>query len=539
MSSSHQSIELKQFLDALPIGVAVVDAQENVFYINQKAQQLLGKDIVAEMLTDTNQEIYPVYVAGTHRRYPSENQPSIRALRGESTHVDDMEIHQPNAVIPIEVWATPMTDNLQQVTHAVIVLQDITERRRLEANRQQDIAELSLLNKQLEQYSQTLEQKVIERTEELEKKTAEAILANQAKSQFIAAASHDLRQPMQALSLFIEALNYQVTEPQARYLIEKAKQSVEMMSSLFDSLLDISRLEAGAIQPELKNFALQTLLQYLYHEFLPQANTRNLDFQVMPCTIYIHSDPLLLERILRNLLANSFKFTTQGQITVGYTVRKEAVDIFVKDTGIGIPTALQQTIFQEFYQIKSNVSREKGLGLGLSIVKRLSELLRHPLRLESVEGDGTTFTLTVPLGYCHETLRTETVLAPEITITSARVLVIDDDALVRKALEKLMIHWGYEVMTARSGEDALLQLQQTQYLPDIIVSDFHLQTEQTGLDAIREIQKQLQRPIPSVLITGDTTSESFEQLQSCGYKWLRKPISPASLRKIMSYHLRK
>lgn len=539
MSSNNQSIELKQFLDALPIGVAVVDAQENVFYINQKAQQLLGKDIVAEMVVDKNQEIYPVYVAGTHRRYPSENQPSIRALRGESTHVDDMEIHQPNAVIPIEVWATPITDSQQQVTHAVIVLQDITERRYLEANRQQYTAELSLLNKQLEQYSQTLEQKVIERTEELEKKTAEAVLANQAKSQFIAAASHDLRQPMQALSLFIEALNYQVAEPQARYLIEKAKQSIEMMSSLFDSLLDISRLEAGVVQPELKNFALQTLLQYLYHEFLPQTNTHNLNFKVASCAIYVYSDPLLLERIIRNLLANSFKFTTHGQIEVGYTIRKEAVDIFVKDTGIGIPPALQQTIFQEFYQIKSNQSREKGLGLGLSIVKRLSELLRHPLRLESVEGGGTTVTLTVPLGYCHETLQVETLIVPEIAETSARVLVIDDDTLVRKALEKMMLHWGYEVVSARSGADALLQLQQTQYLPDIIVSDYHLQTEQTGLDVIREIQKQLQRQIPSVLITGDTTSESFEQLQNCGYKWLRKPVSPASLRKIISYYLRK
>jgi PAS domain S-box-containing protein len=539
MTSDNQPIELKQFLDALPIGVAVVDAQENVSYINQKAQQLLGKDIVAEMVTDNDLEIYPVYVAGTRRRYPSENQPSIRALRGESTHVDDMEIHQPNVIIPIEVWASPIIDNKQRVTHAVIVLQDITERRRLEANRQQYTAELSLLNKQLEHYSQTLEQKVIERTEELEKKTAEAIHANHAKSQFIAAASHDLRQPMQALSLFIEALNGQVTEPQARYLIEKAKQSVEMLSSLFDSLLDISRLEAGVVQPEPKNFALQTLLQYLYHEFLPQANNRNLEFQVANCTVHVRSDPLLLERILRNLLANSFKFTQRGRIEVGYTLHREVVNIFVKDTGIGIPAALQHAIFQEFYQIKSTSSSEKGLGLGLSIVKRLSELLRHPLRLESAEGRGTTFTLTVPLGYCHEILRTEPATISEIETTTARVLVIDDDALVRKALKKIMIHWGYEVVSAHSGEEALQQLQQLQFIPDIIVSDYHLRTEETGLDVIRTIQAQLQRQIPSILITGDATSESFQQLQNCGYKWLRKPVSPASLRKIITYYLRK
>lgn len=539
MTSDNHAIELKQFLDVLPIGVAVVDAQENVFYINQKAQQLLGKDIIAEIVTDRNQEIYPVYVTGTRRRYPSENQPSIRALRGESAHVDDMEIHQPDAIIPIEVWANPIFDNHQQVTHAVIVLQDITERRRSEANLQQYTLELSLLNKQLEQYSQTLEQKVIERTEELEKKTAEAVLANQEKSQFIAAASHDLRQPMQALSLFIEALNGQVTEPQAHYLIEKAKQSVEMMNSLFDSLLDISRLEAGVVQPEPKSFALQTLLQYLYHEFLPQANTRHLDFQVTHCTTYVYSDPLLLERILRNLLANSFKFTSQGRIELGYIQRSEAIDIFVKDTGIGIPMVLQQVIFQEFYQVKSTNSSKKGLGLGLSIVKRLSELLRHPLRLESQEGEGTTVTLTIPLGYCHETLRTEPVTVSEIEMTTARILVIDDDALVRKALKKMMIHWGYDVLSAQSGEDALQQLQQSQYMPDMIVSDYHLQTEQTGLDAIRAIQMQLQQQIPSVLITGDTTSESFVQLQNCGYKWLRKPVSPASLRKIISYYLRK
>jgi len=533
--TSEHSIELKQFLDALPIGVAVVDAQENVFYINQKARQLLGKDIIAKVVTDHELEIYPVYVAGTHRRYPSENQPSIRALRGESTHVDDMEIHQPDKIIPIEVWASPIFDQEQRISHAVIVLQDITERKYLEAGRQRHTTQLSELNKQLEHYSRTLEQKVIERTEELEKKTAEAVRANRAKSYFIAAASHDLRQPMQALSLFIEALNYQITEPQARHLVIKAKQSVDMMSSLFDSLLDISRLEAGAVQPELKNFALQTLFNYLFHEFLPQANHLNLNFQVDSCTAYVYSDPLLLERILRNLLANAFKFTIHGQVHLGYTVRDKQLDIFVKDTGIGIPVELQQTIFHEFYQIKHTSSQAKGLGLGLSIVQRLSELLDHPLQLSSSEGHGSQFTLTLPLGHWHEM----TIDPPPFAeiMTTARVLVIDDDDLVRKALSNLMKHWGYEVMTASSGAEALSQLDISSYIPDIIVSDYHLQTEQTGLDVIHAVQVQLNQVIPCVLITGDTTAESFEQLQACGYKWLRKPVKPAYLRKIMSYYL--
>jgi len=534
---SEHSIELKQFLDALPVGVAVVDAQENVFYVNQKARQLLGKDIVAEIVTDDTLEIYPVYIAGTHRRYPSENQPSIRALRGEASHVDDMEIHQPGRVIPIEVWASPIFDHTQQITHAVVVLQDITERRHLEAGRQRYIAELSELNKQLEHYSETLEQKVIERTEELEKKTAEAIHANHAKSRFIAAASHDLRQPMQALSLFIEALDYQITEPHARYLVTKAKQSVDMMSSLFDSLLDISRLEAGAVQPEPKNFALQTLFNYLLHEFLPQANSRNINFQVNSCPAYVYSDPLLLERILRNLLANAFKFTIHGQVHLGYTIHDKQIDIFVKDTGIGIAAELQQTVFQEFYQIKPTPSQTKGLGLGLSIVQRLSELLEHPLRLVSTEGQGTQFTLTLPLGHWHESTA-ETTPFIEVTAT-ARVLVIDDDDLVRKALSNLMKHWGYEVMTASSGAEALSQLHTSGYVPDLIVSDYHLQTQQTGLDVIHAVQVQLDKVIPCVLITGDTTSESFEQLQACGYKWLRKPVKPAYLRKIMSYYLRR
>lgn len=536
-------IELKQFLDVLPIGVAVVDARENVFYINQKARQLLGKDIVAEIITDTDLEIYPVYIAGTQQRYPSDNQPSIRALRGESSHVDDMEIHQPGKIIPIEVWANPIFDQNNQVTHAVIVLQDITQRRHLEAEQQSHVNELNQLNKQLAYYSQTLEQKVIERTEELEKKTAEAIHANQAKSRFLAAASHDLRQPMQALSLFIEALDYQVHDPQTRHLVAKAKQSVETMSSLFDSLLDISSLEAGVVRPELQHFALQTVFDYLSQEFQPQTDALKLDFHVDSCPAYVYSDPLLLERILRNLLSNALKFTPSGQIHLGYHLHGEQLNVFVRDSGIGIPVALQQTIFQEFYQIKQIPSSENGMGLGLAIVKRLSELLQHPLQLFSAAGRGSTFTLTLPLGHWRvaaEPMQNHPITSVNLNTDIAMityVLVIDDDDLVCKALSHLLKHWGYEVMTAASGAAALSQLRTSEYVPAMIISDYHLQTE-TGLEVIRAVQTQLNRVIPSILITGDTTATALEQLQASGYKWLQKPVKPAYLRKIMRHYLR-
>jgi CheY-like chemotaxis protein len=217
--------------------------------------------------------------------------------------------------------------------------------------------------------------------------------------------------------------------------------------------------------------------------------------------------------------------------------------VFVRDSGIGIPTALQQTIFQEFYQIKQLPSSEKGLGLGLAIVKRLSELLQHPLQLFSAAGRGSTFTLTLPLGHWRvaaESMQNHPITSINLNTDIAMisyVLVIDDDDLVCNALSNLLKHWGYEVMTAHSGAVALSQLRTSEYVPAMIISDYHLQTE-TGLEVIRAVQTQLNRVIPSILITGDTTATSLEQLQASGYKWLQKPVKPAYLRKIMRHYLR-
>ena len=336
-----------------------------------------------------------------------------------------------------------------------------------------------------------------------------------------------------------------------RPLVQKIQHSITALASLFDALLDISRLDAGIIQPDLQSFYLSKLFNYLHDELYSQAEQKGLSLIFDQSDFQVHSDPVLLERILRNLLTNALKYTDQGGIHVSCQKSfsapmainggdKEYLQITVSDTGIGIPEEQHEEIFTEFHQLQNpDHDRLQGLGLGLSIVKRLAQLLEYPLTLQSQVGEGSTFTIAVPLS--HEstaTLALGSLSEDPDTLLVGRILVVDDEAFVRRATQLQLVSWCYQVLTADSQETALQKLLETNFLPEVILADYRLRNQKTGIEAIHYIQSHLGKTIPSILVTGDTASDCLTDVQASGYKLLYKPVKPAQLRKLISYYLR-
>ena len=375
-----------------------------------------------------------------------------------------------------------------------------------------------------------LEQKVAERTEEL-------VAANRAKSRFLAAASHDLRQPMHALGLFVSQLNNRIKDPENRHLTGRIEAAVSALQGLLDALLDVSRLDAGVVTANLSDFRVNSLLERIETAFAPEATDREMRFRVARCRLAVHSDPLLLERILINLVANALRYTQSGGILIGCRRRGDRVRIEVWDTGVGIAPEHQQAIFQEFYQVGNpERDRTKGMGLGLSIAARLARLLGGRIDVHSIPGRGSVFAVDVPRAVA---VREGTaVSAPadfDDRLRDAFVLVVDDDALVREALAGLMEQWGCTVISAASGDHALAAVAQLPRQLDAVLCDYRLPADETGSDVIRQLRERLRPDLPAALITGDTTPETLREAKDNGIPLLHKPVQPARLRALLEH----
>ncbi len=361
--------------------------------------------------------------------------------------------------------------------------------------------------------------------------------ANRAKSRFLAAASHDLRQPVQALVFFTSALEGQVGE-RAKPLLAELQGSLEAMNELLDALLDVSRLDAGVVTPEDSNVGLSPLLERLVAELAPQAAEKNLRVKVLPTSAIVRTDGQLFARIIRNLLSNAVKYTPSGRILVGCRRQGRRIRVEVWDTGIGMAAEHLDDIFQEFYQIE-NASRDRsqGLGLGLAIVQRLARLLNCHVGVRSQPGKGSVFSVDAPVvGFNHSR---KVSYLDKATADGHRqgkpvVLVVDDEAAVLKGLSLVIEEWGYEVLAAAGEEEALEILSRQNREPDIIVADYRLRAGATGADVIRHIRTAFDRPIPSMIITGDTAPERIREVQSHGLNILHKPVHPAALKAFIS-----
>ena len=367
-------------------------------------------------------------------------------------------------------------------------------------------------------------------------KTEEAQRASLAKTRFLAAASHDLRQPLHAQALFVGELKARSSDSETRPILAYLEASMHSMREMFNRLLSISQLDAGAVQPALENFPVQLLLDRLRTEFAPLMEAKGLRLHVAPCHLTVRSDPALLERMLRNLLSNAVKYVHAGRVLLGCRRRERSLRIQVLDTGPGIPRAQLGLIFEEFYQLKNpERDRDKGMGLGLAIVKRLADLLGHPVHVASTLHAGTAFSLDVPLTDDAPTAAAREEPEPNGAhgLNGISVCVIDDDIMVSTALRRLLTAWGCKTVVAASGDEAVAGLAPWDHPPDVIIADYRLRQGQTGTDAIGQIQRKYNSAVPALLVTGDTAPERIQDALASGYRLLHKPVDPELLYRVL------
>jgi signal transduction histidine kinase/CheY-like chemotaxis protein len=384
-----------------------------------------------------------------------------------------------------------------------------------------------------------LERRIAEATAQLEEKKEEAERANRAKSRFLAAASHDLRQPLHALGLFVASLQNKPLPGESRRIVSQIERSVLAMQDLLEALLDISRLDAGVIVPAVVDFPIYKLLSAMELNYVPAAERKGITFRAVPCSLVVRTDPILLERILLNLVSNAVRYTERGKVLLG--CRRVGTDLRVEvwDTGIGIAPDQQQHIFEEFYQVAGpRQDVETGLGLGLAIVDRLAKLLGHKVAMRSIRGKGSAFGVYVPL-VTGEAPLAEVPLEKAETgdLSGVSVLVVDDDPAALKATKTLLESWGCTVLAAGSGAEMhWYVLTARERPPQMIICDYRLSKEETGVQVLNHLRNTFAVDIPAILVSADTSADLMHEAQASGYPLLHKPLRPAKLR-ALTLHL--
>jgi two-component system, sensor histidine kinase len=408
-------------------------------------------------------------------------------------------------------------------------------------------------------FRQTL-QRVIElklRGEELlvqlrvEKKAAdaarrEAEVANRAKTQFFAAASHDLRQPLHAMGLFAEALRQKSHDEEVSQLVNSINASVDALEGLFSELLDITRIDTGGVEVHDSHFEVGEILRKLRLHFEPTAFEKGLSLRLRGGAKVVFADPLLVERILRNLVSNAIRYTNDGTVLVGARRRGDKVLLQVMDTGLGIRDTERARIFEEFYQVPNTDAvlpeQRKGLGLGLAIVKRLADLMHAPLTLSSIPGKGSVFTLELPAGKAP---RAESVKLPSkgplgLTLEGRLVVVVEDEPVVRGGLEVLLKSWGASLVSfdsvaqtrawAAAADPAVVK-------PDLLIVDYRLEEGLSGVDAIASLRARFGAGLPAIVVTGSTMSGHENEAHDGDFHLLIKPVLPNKLRAMIAFKL--
>jgi len=376
-----------------------------------------------------------------------------------------------------------------------------------------------------------------------------AVELSQARSRFLAAASHDLRQPVHALSLLVGALKQNPTAAQSSKIIGHLGSAVDAMGTMFNAMLDISKLDADLLQPNWQQIDLRALLERIARDQAVLATAKGLAFHCeLPAglALPVRTDPVLLERVLRNLLSNAVRYTSAGSVRIRARARHGQVDIVVADTGVGIPQARQADAFKEFVQLhRTQDLAEQGMGLGLAIVQRLAGLLQLRLRLRSRPGRGTLFTLRLPLiaaaalpaaaladeatdKASHDTTDTSPALGG--LAAGDVVIVIDDSAEIQLAMSTLLSAWGYRVFTAASVAELMPPLMALDVTPRLLLCDFRLRDGDDGISAIAELREAFNADVPALLVTGDTAPDRLRQASASGLTLLHKPVMQEQLR---------
>lgn len=480
-------------LDAAPDALIIIDGDGIVRFANRQASVLFGY-VHEELVGNHVDRLIPERFRARHAEHRAGYSAAPR-LRPMGAGLVLFARRHDGSEFPVEISLSPVTANPPLVAAA---LRDVTDRRRVEA--------------------------------ELTAAQEAANRANQAKSRFLATASHDLRQPLQTLALLSGALRRMVTGDDAAEVLAQQEHAVATMSRLLNALLDISKLESGAVKPQLHDFRVATVLEAISRGFHAVAQSKGLDLVVEPSEESLHSDPALVEQILKNLVSNAVKYTQHGRVVVRCRREDAALRIEVLDTGVGIPAAQLAYIYDEFYQVgvAANSSRD-GYGLGLSIVQRLVKLLGARLEAVSEVGRGSVFAVLLPRARSavRDAERVAARAPAPPVAGGARVLLVEDDASVRAATAMLLRVEGYRVTAVASLAAALPTVAQAE--PELLVTDYHLGNGELGTEVITALRARVRPGLKAILLTGDTSAVIKEMHADPNLRVLSKPVNAEAL----------
>lgn len=377
--------------------------------------------------------------------------------------------------------------------------------------------------------------------ENLSEKKEQAENYAASRTRFLASASHDLRQPLQAFNFFLAALQPQLNTDKSKEIFHKLESCTEGINELLNSMLDISKLDAKTLTIHKESYSLGSLLDNLHQQFINQADEKNLTLTCQSTTHYIHSDAVLLQRILSNLISNAINYTASGEVKVQVTENLKNITLQVVDTGPGLDEAEQVNIFEEFYQLENpERDKKKGLGLGLSIVKKLCLLLDIPIDLQSNKGVGSCFSLVLPISEPPKQAKHSKKI-PLGHFDSKKILVIDDETSMRESLSELLSQWHCEVISVESEKEACMIIEDRNFIPELIIADYRLRDNKTGVEAVNNVKAQLMshghREPSIIIISGDTEPARLIEVAKSGYELLHKPVKPAQLRMLMQRKL--
>ena len=488
---------LASALEAAPDAIVIVDELGCILFVNRQMHGLLGYE-QRELIGTCIDQLLPARHRDKHPGHRARFTLSGGSIRPMGSNKELFALHRNGTEVPVEISLSPLHDGDYLLVAAAI--RDVTEHRQARS--------------------------------ELMAARLEADRANSAKSRFLSMASHDLRQPVQTLALLNGSLRRVVHDTAALEAINQQEHAIASMSRLLNALLDISKLESGAIRAEMSNFAMTPLLQELCQEFQPNAAAKQLTLRWKGRECCVHSDWALVGQILRNLVSNAIKYTDSGHVELRCVTAGDRVLIEVADTGIGIDKENLGALCDEFYQVgvPANATRE-GYGLGLSIVKRLVSLLGLELTIRSEPGRGSVFGLELPPARAAPLPITGPASVKEPAVSPSRhyrILLVEDDQGVRDATRLLLKVEGYKVLVAASRQEALALVAE-QGMVDLVITDFHLAHDVSGLDVIQELRQRHAAPFHVIIVTGDTSAAMRELPQELHLRLLPKPVHAEEL----------
>lgn len=529
--------------DHVPALIAYVGADLTVQFCNKVYQAWYGRNGISPL----GKHLEKVHSEDFYQRLLPQ---ILEVLDGHSVNFEFEETGECGDQRYMLRSYVPNRDEMGEVTGFFVLIRDITDRRKtaIELERAYDDLELRVRERTaaLTGLNHQLRQEIAERSAveaRLREAKGEAEQANLSKTKFLAAVSHDLLQPLNAARLFTSALLEQSFGPKAEGLVRSVSTSLDDVENLLGTLVDISKLDAGVITPDVTAFDLRDLLNNIAREFRQMALAEGQRLDFVPSSAVVRSDSQLLARILRNFLTNAIRYTGQGRILLGCRRQADHVLLQVWDTGPGIPGDKLTEIFQEFKRIRpKGAQADKGLGLGLAIVDKISRMLGHEVSVSSVEGKGSVFSVRVPLGELQPSLPkpcSDVVFSPDHGLSGARVWVIDNDLAICQGMKTLLEGWDCRVVTAVSAEDLATKVAVATAAVDLILADYHLDNDENGVDAVAVINGQRSQPAPVLMITANYSNELKQHIRELGYLLMNKPVKPLKLRSVLTHVVRR